>query len=172
MQTINDANNINGFLTDDILIIISVIGLIIILFLQAYRKYKLDKRINQLANNALELSPEEFMALRRTSLGNSRKYYILTKNFAGVYIIFNKTKDMYYVGQSKTVLNRVNAHFNGKGNGDIYADYKYGDEFTIKMIALNNTEFNNLNELERYMIEKYNAFSKGYNRTCGNKYKK
>lgn len=88
--------------------------------MQVYQKYKLDKRIDELANNALELSPEEFMTLRRTSLGGNRKSYTLTKNFAGVYIIFNKTKDMYYVGQSKTVLNRVNAHFNGKGNGDVY----------------------------------------------------
>ena len=34
------------------------------------------------------------------------------------------------------IFDRVNAHFTGKGNGDVYADYKYGDEFIIKMISL------------------------------------
>ena len=61
---------------------------------------------------------------------------------------------MYYVGQGKQVLNRVKAHFTGQGNGDVYADYKYGDEFTIKMISLDNSGFDTLNELEgiRFLI--------------------
>lgn len=51
----------------------------------------------------------------------------------------------------------------------MYADYKYGDEFTIKMIALENSGYKTLNELERNTISVYNAFSKGYNKTRGNK---
>ena len=35
------------------------------------------------------------------------------------------------MGQGKAVLDRVNHHFSGRGNGDVYADYKYGDFFTI-----------------------------------------
>lgn len=33
------------------------------------------------------------------------------------------------MGQGKAVLDRVNHHFSGRGNGDVYADYKYGDFF-------------------------------------------
>lgn len=95
--------------------------------------------------------------------------YALTQNFPGVYILFNRSKNMYYVGQGKQVLNRVNSHFTGKGNGDVYADYKYGDEFTIKMIALDGSGFQTLNELERNTILHYNAFSNGYNKTRGNR---
>ena len=51
----------------------------------------------------------------------------------------------------------------------MYADYKYGDEFTIKMIALENSGYKTLNELERNTITVYNAFSKRYNKTRGNK---
>ena len=83
--------------------------------------------------------------------------------------MFNQSKSMYYVGQGKQVFNRVNAHFTGKGNGDVYADYKYGNKFTIKMIALENSGFSTLNELERNTIAKYNAYYKGYNKTRGNK---
>lgn len=64
---------------------------------------------------------------------------------------------------------RVNAHFTGRGNGDVYADYKYGDPFEISMIALENSGFCTLNELERNVIRRYNAFSNGYNKTRGNR---
>ena len=158
--------------------IIVVIFIIMILFIRAHidykRKEELEKRIKEkvhgLANNTLEMSPKEFMAMRKTTLGGRRNAFIaLEHNFAGVYILYNKTKEMYYIGQAQSILNRVNAHFTGKGNGDVYADYKYGDTFTIRMIALENSGFNSLNELERHMISTYDAFAKGYNKTRGNK---
>lgn len=134
------------------------------------KKRKINKQIDELANNTSEMTPEEFMEMRSVSFGGKgRPSYALTKNFAGVYILYNKTKNMYYVGQGKQILNRVNSHFTGKGNGDVYADYKYGDSFSIKMIALENSGFNSLNELERNTITRYNAFSNGYNKTRGNK---
>ena len=145
-----------------VILIIAIIGYTI------YKKEKINQQIDDLANNVLEMTPEEFMKMRATSFGGrGRPSYALTKNFAGVYILFNQSKNMYYVGQGKQVLNRVNAHFTGKGNGD--ADYKYGDSFTIKMIALENSGFDTLNELERHTIARYNAFSKGYNKTRGNR---
>lgn len=144
--------------------------IIIAIVYRVYKKRKINKQIDGLANNVLEMTPEEFMKMRKTSFGGrGRPSYALTKNFAGVYILFNKTKNMYYVGQAKQVLNRVNAHFTGKGNGDVYADYKYGDIFTIKMIALENSGFQSLNDLERNTILRYNAYSKGYNKTRGNR---
>jgi hypothetical protein len=39
---------------------------------------------------------------------------------------------MHYIGKSTNVFIRINSHFTGKGNGDIYADWKYGDSFKIK----------------------------------------
>lgn len=90
-------------------------------------------------------------------------------DFAGIYIIYNKTRNMYYIGQSKNVFKRVNGHFTGKGNGDVYADYKYGNQFTISMIALEGSGFSTLNALEKNAISTYNAYSKGYNKTKGNR---
>ena len=127
-------------------------------------------KVEKLAQNALEITPKEFFKIRNASNGGRGKKYISTaKDFAGVYILYNKSKKMYYVGQGKKVLQRVNNHFTGHGNGDVYSDYKYGDDFTIKMIRLNGSGFTTLNELERCTITKYNAFSKGYNKTRGNK---
>lgn len=156
------------------LIIITVLFCVIFCAGAYYRNYRkkeyIKKRIHGLANNTLEITPQEFFALRNTSFGGKGSpSYALTKNFAGVYILFNSTKNMYYVGQAKEVLNRVNAHFTGKGNGDVYADYKYGDAFTIKMIALDKSGFKTLNDLERNTIMTYDSFSSGYNKTRGNK---
>lgn len=116
-----------------------------------------------------EVTPEQFLRMRAMSVKNKKcSGYSMTGNLPGVYILHNITRDMYYVGQGKRVIDRVNAHFTGKGNGDVYADYKYGNAFTIKIIPLYNSGFRSLDELERCMIAKYNAFYNGYNKTKGN----
>ena len=124
------------------------------------RTINIKKKIKGLANNALEVTPQEFFKIRNTSNGGRGKKHISTQSdFAGVYILYNNTKNMYYVGQGKKIFQRVNNHFTGHGNGDVYADYKYGDDFTIKMIALENSGFSTLNELERNTISTYNAYA-------------
>ena len=144
------------------------IGFIVLLFILKYKKtQKVKNTINELANNSLEISPEEFFKIRNTY--NGKKHISTDYDFTGVYILFNSSKNKYYVGQAKRIFQRVNNHFTGHGNGDVYADYKYGDSFTIKMIKLENSGFNSLNELERKTILVYDAFSKGYNKTRGNR---
>ena len=160
-------NQTNGWLLFYVIAMVILMGLFVG-YIQ-YKKSKIKKQIRGLSNNTLEMTPEEFFRMRKTSFGGrGRPSYALTQNFAGVYILHNKTKNMYYVGQGQQILNRVNAHFTGKGNGDVYADYKYGDVFTIRMIALKNSGFSTLNELERNTIMTYNSFATGYNKTRGN----
>lgn len=149
---------------------ISIVFIILMFIFQVRQQKKIREQIFGLANNTLELTTKEFLEMRNKSFGGKgRALYSNNYNFAGVYILHNKSKDLYYVGQGKQVLNRVNNHFTGKGNGDVYADYKYGDYWTIKMIALEKSGFNTLNELERYAIETYDAYKRGYNKTRGNK---
>lgn len=152
------------------IILLYALLIIVICIIPIVRTINTKKKIKGLANNALEVTPQEFFKIRNASNGGRGKKHISTKHdFAGIYILYNHTKNMYYVGQGKKVFQRVNNHFTGHGNGDVYADYKYGDEFTIKMIALKNSGFNTLNELERNTIATYNAYAKGYNKTRGNK---
>ena len=91
----------------------------------------------------------------------------------GVYVIliFNKRvrggnfynyRDVY-VGQSKTMANRVHNHLIGKGNGDVYADVKYGKYVYIQ---LNYCNYGEMNDLEKKLIKKYNA-QESYNNTKG-----
>lgn len=88
-------------------------------------------------------------------------------SFNGVYVLINKKTGYHYVGQSVNVISRVSSHFSGRGNGDVYADYKYGCPFEIILIPLQEP-FDTLNELEREMIRYYRA-DKEYNKTKGNR---
>ena len=107
-------------------------------------------------------SPQEFLSARDALLRNG--------DFTGIYVIHNTTKDMHYVGQSVRVVGRVTQHFTGPGNGDVYADYKYGDDFTIKVVSLYESGYESLDALERDAIRAYAAYDCGYNRTRGNGY--
>lgn len=49
-----------------------------------------------------------------------------------VYLIKNLDKSMYYIGQSVHPHDRVFAHFVGRGNGDVYVDYRNGDSFIVR----------------------------------------
>ncbi len=89
-------------------------------------------------------------------------------DFTGIYVLHNVSKDMYYVGQSIKVVDRVRQHLTGHGNGDVYADFKYGDAFTVSALSLGESGYGSLNDLERDTIAAYDAYRKGYNRTSGN----
>lgn len=68
-----------------------------------------------------------------------------------------------YVGQSKHVCQRVHNHFNGKGNGDVYADIKYGKWVYVSFVRCEEHEMN-AKEIE--LISLFNA-TKSYNKTRG-----
>ena len=145
-----------------------LIFIVIAIISRIYKDFGLRKEIDELKYNSMTLSTSEFFRLRNTRVGGHGRKMASVYNFAGVYILYNKSRNMYYVGQSKRIFDRVNAHFTGHGNGDVYIDYRYGDVFEISMIALENSGFSSLNELERNAIWRFNAYSRGYNKTRGN----
>lgn len=167
----NNSSEFGGLIAFGIVVIILVFVFVIgyAIYIQKKKK-EIREKIDLLASNAIEMNPNEFFKIRNKSFGGQGSpKYARQYNFEGVYILYNETKKMYYVGQATKILDRVNAHFTGKGNGDVYADYKYGDSFKIRMIALEKSGFCSLNELERHTISKYNAFARGYNKTRGNR---
>ena len=140
------------------------------MYMRFIKNYKIKKKIRGMTEAAAEYTPAQFMWLRRQRFGTkNKKSYALEHNFPGVYILLNKTKNMYYVGQGKEVINRINCHFTGKGNGDVYHDYKSGDQFAIRIIPLKKSGFKTLNELEKNTIMTYDSYYEGYNKTRGNK---
>lgn len=152
-------------------LVLSIIPLVAFIVECDKRRKEFEEAIDRLLNESAEITPEEFMRIRTAKVhgGKYEPYMSSSRNFAGVYILHNQDRDKYYVGQSKTVFNRVNNHFTGKGNGDVYVDYRNGEHFTIKLIPLMNSGFDSLDSLERYFISYYHAFENGYNKTRGNR---
>ena len=117
------------------------------------------KQCKELLDNKKAISPEDFFEIRKNKI---------IDEFTGVYVIYNIDKDMYYVGQATRIIFRVNQHFTGRGNGDVYADYKYGDSFTIRLLPLSTSGYDSLDRFEKEMIDATGAYINGYNKTQGN----
>lgn len=123
-----------------------------------YRENSIQQDMNEFLKGVQDITPEEFFEIKKHQRGD----------VVGVYIIHNETNDRYYVGQAKKLFFRINQHFTGHGNGDVYADYKYGDDFAIKIIRLSESGYDDIDLLEKDMIAKYHAYDIGYNKTSGN----
>lgn len=94
-------------------------------------------------------SAEEFMAQRKSLTQQGE--------ITGIFIVHNATKDLYYVGQSAKAIDRAAIQFLGRGNCDVYADYKYGDSFSVRIIPLSESGYESLNELKRAAIQALEA---------------
>lgn len=71
--------------------------------------------------------------------------------------------DDIYIGQSVNVCQRVHNHFNGKGNGDVYADVRNGKYAYVQFRRCEKSEMNNL---EKSLIRAFGA-TDSYNKTRG-----
>lgn len=98
-------------------------------------------------------SAEEFMA--------QRKALTQQGEITGIFIVHNATKDLYYVGQSAKAIDRAAIQFLGRGNCDVYADYKYGDSFNVRIVPLSESGYESLNELKRAAIQALEAAGEG-----------
>lgn len=151
----------------DLFVIIIVVVIIAIIVIKSKKQSTMnsEEMIQALIKGTFMLTPGEFSTLwQNIKLGKTD----ISGNVTGIYILHNITKDLHYIGQATKVLQRVNNHFTGRGNGDVYADYKYGDEWTIRVVRLIDSHFDNLDDLEKHAIGLYDAFNNGYNKTRGN----
>lgn len=104
------------------------------------------------------MTVSEFEAYRRRQVYDS----------TGVYVLHNEYLDKWYVGQSKTMLSRIHAHFSGHGCADVYRDYQKGHPFYLQMITLQASGYASLDVLEHDLIHYYQADEYGYNVLKGN----
>ena len=74
-----------------------------------------------------------------------------------------KSYENVYVGQSKTIHQRVHNHFNGRGNGEVYADIQRGKWVYVSFVKCEEYEMNS-KEIE--LIALFDA-TNSYNKTRG-----
>ena len=101
---------------------------------------------------------------------------------SGIYKITNTVTNEVYIGKSKDIEGRIEAHKNDLKNGNhvnkgLQEDYDLTEaifpEFQIyKYEIIRNVKENELSDEEMRLIEEKNSFKKGYNRTKGGKYDK
>lgn len=102
-------------------------------------------------------------------MGNETSKIQMIESPQGIYIIFNRDRGIYYVGQAKNMVKRAQQHFMlNAGNPEIYEHYCSGEKFIISLIPLEKTTFLSLNDLEDYAIRAYDSYPSGYNRVPGN----
>lgn len=63
------------------------------------------KELDALRKKNEKFTPQELLKLKKERENQG------IENFAGIYIIHNRVKDIYYVGQAKRVFDRAYKHF-------------------------------------------------------------
>ena len=129
-------------------------------------KGTIREKLDILRGEMPKYSPQDLRELRNNDISEIQGI----NNLVGIYIIYNRDRGIYYVGQAKNMVKRAHQHFMlNSGNPDIYEHYCSGEKFIISLIPLENTTFSSLNDLEDYAMRAYDSFSNGYNRMPGNK---
>lgn len=106
---------------------------------------------------------EEFLKMydmRIYDISNKQSDIKFMKNvdFEGVYILRNATQNKCFVGKASKVFKKIERHFTGYGNEEIYSEWRKGNKFFINIIRFENSGYDNINYLERDIKEKYYAF--------------
>ena len=90
------------------------------------------------------------------------------KGVVGVYILYNQTKNKYYIGQAKQILKRIRDHFEVE---DVARDFLNGDKIQVKFLTASELGSDyRLDHIEKTGIEIFDAGKTGYNKTQGNKF--
>lgn len=125
-------------------------GLLLVITASKQQEKRLGIRQSLLENDPqIVASAEEFMA--------QQKALTQQGEITGIFIVHNATKNLYYVGQSAKAIDRAAIQFLGRGNCDVYADYKYRDSFSVRIIPLSGSGYESLNELKRTAIQALEA---------------
>lgn len=158
---VNDGSNNLKIILSILFVILSVITYFTI---RLYVKNYLERKKYEiyLKEVRLKIQNEELITIKEFYDSYNKNI-----NIYGVYILYNKTKNKYYVGKSQNIVSRVKNHIEGRGNAHLFADLKYGDEFMISLVSYDSQKFTSLNQQERFYISVFDAFENGYNRTRG-----
>lgn len=144
------VNRVSSFLLIFLELFLFIDGLLLVSTASRQQKELLNLRQSLLEDDSqIAASAEEFMS--------RRKALIQQGEVTGIFIVHNATKDLYYIGQSAKAIDRAALQFLGRGNFDVYADFKYGDAFNVRIVPLSTSGYESLNELKRTAIKALEA---------------
>lgn len=91
----------------------------------------------------------------------------------GIYFIYSKSQNQYYIGKSIDIQKRFWKHLSDLHLGKHHSPYlqfvfnKYGEDDLIFSIVEECSVKDNLGQLEKDYIIKYNSYETGFNCTLG-----
>ena len=134
-----------------IVLIIVIAGFIYIGAEEILRK----KKCLAFINGTIEISPADFLKLQRKSvLYSNRKDHIAANDAPGVYVIYNATKDIHYVGKSEKVCGYLRNLFTGFVESDVLTDFTNNDDLKIRIYMLKSSDCRAIEELEDKILKK------------------
>jgi len=87
------------------------------------------------------------------------------KGGIGIYVLFNATRNKYYVGQAKQIYKRIRDHFCVE---NIARDFLAGDEIRAAFLTANELDADyRMDHIERLGIEIFDSEKTGYNKKQG-----
>lgn len=156
------------------IILLVIVAVAYILWLHHVKKRNAELRSSVLNGEFISLSDFEDNWITDRPSARRGKGHIGYKynDTAGCYVIliFGKTPnedfsnyENTYIGQSVNICQRVHNHFNGKGNGDVYADRKLGKPIYIQFFPCAKES---MNSMEKSLIAAFDSTT-SYNKTKG-----
>ncbi len=148
--------------------IIAIAAVVCVVGILIWQKRKNDKLRENIQSGKF-IEANEFLKEWRCQSGRVGYKY---NDVSGCYVIqiFNdpptdedQKYENVYIGQSVRACERVRNHLTGHGNGDVYADAKYGKYIRIQIVPCKK---NMINNLEKDLISAFNA-TDSYNKTRG-----
>ena len=102
----------------------------------------------------LRMTADQFISMY---CGDEDAIYSPIKDFIGIYVILNETKNSTYIGQSYTVIEIVYKLLRGqlKRSTDLYRELDRGDSIVVRIIPFKNSGYVSLNEMERSAVATY-----------------
>lgn len=109
------------------------------------------------------ISAEAFLAaydVRMYDLQNDQYDIKIMKNhdFSGGYVLWNKARDLCHTGVGSDVYKKVERHFRGYGNESVFVDCESGDEFLVSLFRLEDTEYDDLQELGNALRKEFGQY--------------
>lgn len=116
--------------------------------------------LERLVSGNEEVSSDEFIEMYNMRIHNfdSKRddiKFMKKHDFEGVYVLYNCSRNKYYVGKSGRVLRKIDRQFRGYEDENIYNEYQKGDKFTVRIVSFQNSGYDSIDALEKNLKKQY-----------------
>ncbi len=86
-------------------------------------------------------------------------------DLVGMFILYNQTKDKYFVGADHRVFDGITWQIDGHGFINVYADIQSGDDWEVRIIPIHKTNYKNIEDMwyDGLSVFRANYEGRGYN---------